>query len=202
VIFGLIPSQWIHHEHDNIARVIDKNPPKVQRSYPGIDGKQYWGTKVTIDPTASVRPTAILTDGVTIGAHTRVGPYVVINGGVKIGHHCDLRAGIDFHTGLPGGNYVYFGERVHIGSSRTNGFDSPLWMKDYTYISPNTVVHATKVDSNVYYGANASTDYGDYVEQGAVVKSLRRQRSVECANPLYPIELQPRSGPHCIRQSV
>lgn len=126
---------------------------------------------MTIDPTASVHPTAILTDGVTIGAHTRVGPYVVINGGVKIGHHCDLRAGMNFHTGLPVGNYVYFGERVHIGSSRTNGFDSPLWKKDYTYISPNTVVHATKVDSNVYYGANASTDYGDYVEQGAVIKS-------------------------------
>ena len=33
-------------------------------------------------------------------------------------------------------------------------------------------------------------------------KQLRRQKSVECANPLDPIELQPRSGPHCIRQSV
>jgi hypothetical protein len=31
---------------------------------------------------------------------------------------------------------------------------------------------------------------------------LRRQKPVECANPLNPIELQPRPGPHCIRQSV
>ncbi len=170
-IFGLVPSQWIHYELDNIAKAIDRNPPKVQESYPGIDGKQYWGSDVKIDPTANVHPTALLSDGVTIGAHTRVGPYVVITGGVKIGHHCDLRAGMDFHTGLPVGNHVYFGERVHIGSSRTGGFDSPIWIKDCSFISPNSVVHATKVDSNVYYGANATTDYGDHVEQGAVLKS-------------------------------
>ncbi len=40
-IFGLVPSLWIHYENDNIAREIDRNPPKVQKSYPGIDGKQY-----------------------------------------------------------------------------------------------------------------------------------------------------------------
>src|SRR4030042_3760518 len=35
-IFGLVPSLWIHYENDNIAREIDRNPPKVQKSYPGI----------------------------------------------------------------------------------------------------------------------------------------------------------------------
>ncbi len=170
-VFGLVPARWIHYEHDNIAKAIDRDPPRVQKSYPGIDGKQYWGTNVQVDPTASVHPTAILSDGVVIGPHSRVGPYVVITGGVKLGHHCDLRAHMDFHTGVPVGNNVYFGERVHIGSSRTNGFDNPIWIKDNVYISPNAVVHATKVDAGVYYGANSTTDYGDAVEEGAVIKS-------------------------------
>src|ERR1039457_6279202 len=40
-IFGLIPSVWIHYEHDRIAAAIDRNPPKRQESYPGINGKPY-----------------------------------------------------------------------------------------------------------------------------------------------------------------
>jgi carbonic anhydrase/acetyltransferase-like protein (isoleucine patch superfamily) len=170
-IFGLIPAQWIHYEQDNLAKEIDKNPPRVQQSYPGIDGRPFWGSNVKVDPTAEVHPTAILSNGVTVGPHTRIGPYVVITGGAKIGHHCDLRAGMDIHTGLPIGNYVFLGERVHIGSSRTGGFDSPLWIKDGVYVSPNAVVHATKVDAGVYYGANATSDYGDHIAEGAILKS-------------------------------
>lgn len=43
-IFGLIPSQWIRHENDNIARAIDKAPPKygraTQASMAGSTGAQ------------------------------------------------------------------------------------------------------------------------------------------------------------------
>ncbi len=170
-IFGLIPSRWIHYEHDNIANAIDKHPPKVQKSYPGIDGRQYWGSNVKVDPMAMVHPTVILVGNVTIGPYTRVGPGVVLSG-TTIGHHCDIRANVNIRgPGIDVGNYVFLGERIHVGNSRTNGFDNPLWIKDSSYISPGAVVHANKVDANVYYGANASADYGCHIEQGAVLKS-------------------------------
>ena len=170
-IFGLIPTRWIHYENDTVAKAIDKTPPKVQTSYPGIDGRQYWSQSVKIDPTAKIHPTVILGGGVTIGAHTRVGPGVVLSG-TTIGHHSDIRANVNIRgPGIDVGNYVFLGERIHVGNSRTNGFDNPLWIKDYSYISPGSVVHANKVDANVYYGANSAADYGCHVEQGAVVKS-------------------------------
>lgn len=167
-IFGVIPSAWIHTENDQIAREIDRNPPKARASYAGIDGRPLWkGAKV--DPTAQVHPTAILVN-TTIGAHTRVGPNVVIMRAV-IGHHCDIRANTNIRADTVIGNYCLIGERVHVGSARDGGFDNPLWIKDYTYISPGSVVHATKIDEGVYYGANALTDYGCCVHSNVVLTS-------------------------------
>jgi carbonic anhydrase/acetyltransferase-like protein (isoleucine patch superfamily) len=167
-IFGVIPSTWIHSENDQIAREIDRNPPKNRSSYPGIDGRPYWkGAKV--DPTAQVHPTAILID-TTIGAHTRVGPNVVIMRAV-IGHHGDIRANTNIRADTVIGNYCLIGERVHVGSARDGGFDNPLWIQDYTYISPGSVVHATKIDEGVYYGSNALTDYGCYAHRNVVLMS-------------------------------
>jgi len=168
-ILGVIPSTWIRYENDQIARQIDRNPPKGRSSYPGIDGKPYWTGKSKVDPTAQVHPTAILINA-TIGAYTRVGPYVVIARAV-IGHHSDIRAISNIRSDTVIGDYCLIGERSHVGSSRDGGFDNPLWIKDYTYISPGSVVHATKIDDGVYYGANAMTDYGAYVHRNAVLMS-------------------------------
>jgi carbonic anhydrase/acetyltransferase-like protein (isoleucine patch superfamily) len=164
-IFGVIPSTWIHTENDQIAREIDRNPPKARASYAGVDGRPFWkGAKV--DPTAQVHPTAILVN-TTIGAHTRVGPNVVIMRAV-IGHHCDIRANTNIRADTVIGNYCLIGERVHVGSARDGGFDNPLWIKDYSYISPGSVVHATKIDEGVYYGAHVLTDYGCCVHSNVV----------------------------------
>ncbi len=169
-IFGVIPAQWIHQENDKIAGDIDANPPKVRTSYPGISGKKYWKGSVTIDPTAQVHPTAILMGPVKIGAHTRIGPNVII-AGATIGHHCDVRAGVNIRAKTEIGNYCFIGERIHIGASRDGGFDDPLWIKDYTYLSPGSVVHASRIDEGVYYGANVMTDYGTYIERYAILRS-------------------------------
>jgi carbonic anhydrase/acetyltransferase-like protein (isoleucine patch superfamily) len=116
-IFGLIPARWMRYEHDNIAKAIDQNRPKVQKSYPGVDGRPYWGRNVKIDPTAKVHPTVILVGSVTIGAYTRVGPGVVLSG-TTIGHHCDIRANVNIRgPGIDVGNYVFLGERIHVGNS-------------------------------------------------------------------------------------
>jgi carbonic anhydrase/acetyltransferase-like protein (isoleucine patch superfamily) len=58
-----------------------------------------------------------------------------------------------------------------VGSARDGGFDNPLWIRDYAYISPGSVVHATKIDDGVYYGANALTDYGAWVQRDTVLLS-------------------------------
>jgi carbonic anhydrase/acetyltransferase-like protein (isoleucine patch superfamily) len=165
-IFGVIPSQWIHYENDQIAREIDRNPPKPRSNYAGIDGRPYW-KEAKVDPTAQVHPTAILTN-TTIGAHTRIGPNVVI-ARARIGDHCDIRANSNIRSDVVIGSYCFIGERTHIGSSRDGGFDNPLWIKDYAYISPGSVVHATKIDEGVYYGANAVTDYGTYLHANALL---------------------------------
>jgi carbonic anhydrase/acetyltransferase-like protein (isoleucine patch superfamily) len=163
-----MPAKWIHSENDGIAREIDQNPPKARSSYPGIDGRPYW-KNAKVDPTAQIHPTAILVN-TTIGAHTRVGPNVVI-ARATIGHHCDIRANSNIRADTDIGNYCLIGERVHIGSARDGGFDNPLWIKDGTYISPGSVVHATKIDENVYYGANALTDYGCCLHSNVVLLS-------------------------------
>jgi carbonic anhydrase/acetyltransferase-like protein (isoleucine patch superfamily) len=168
-IFGVVHASAIHQENDQIAKAIERNPPKARNSYPGIDGRPFWSGKVNVDPTAQVHPTAILMN-TTIGAHSRVGPNVVIARAV-IGHHCDIRANTNIRSDVVIGNYCLLGERTHVGSSRDGGFDNPLWIKDYTYVSPGSVVHATKIDEGVYYGANALTDYGGYLHRNALLTS-------------------------------
>jgi carbonic anhydrase/acetyltransferase-like protein (isoleucine patch superfamily) len=167
-ILGVVPSTWIHAENDQIARQIDLNPPKPRSSYAGIDGRPFW-KDAKVDPTAQVHPTAILLNA-TIGAQTRVGPNVVIMRAV-IGHHCDIRANTNIRADTVIGNYCLIGERVHVGSARDGGFDNPLWIKDYAYIGPGSVVHATKIDEGVYYGPNALTDYGCWVHRNVVLMS-------------------------------
>lgn len=167
-IFGVIPVKWIQYDNDQIAKEINKNPPKVNASYPGIDHRKLWkGAKV--DPTAQVHPSAILSN-CTIGAYTKIGPYVVIDRAI-IGNHCEIRANSNIRSDVTIGNYCFFGERFHLGSSRTGGSDNPLWIKDYVYVSPGSVVHATKVESGVYYGANVLTDYGDWIFDNALLMS-------------------------------
>jgi len=170
-IFGLIPSRWIHYENDRIAAAIDKNPPKRMETYPGIDGKQFWSGDHKIDPTAKIHPTAILMKNIVIGAYTRVGPGVIIQEGTRIGSHCDIRANANIRAPATIGNYVFIGERVHVGDSRTGGMDNPLFIKDYSYVSPGSVVHTPKMDAEVYYGANVTSDYGALIGEGAILTS-------------------------------
>ena len=170
-IFGLIPSVWIHYENDLIAASIDRNPPKRQERYPGIAGRPYWTGSPKVDTTAQIHPTAILMGRITIGPYTRVGPNVIIGENTTIGSHCDIRANTNIRAPTVIGDYVLIGERVHVGDSRTGGSDNPLWIKDYSYIGPGSVVHATKIDAEVYYGANVTSDYGSYVGEGSIVMS-------------------------------
>jgi carbonic anhydrase/acetyltransferase-like protein (isoleucine patch superfamily) len=175
-ILGLIPMESIRQESARIAQAIDANPPKPRQSYGGINGKPFWKGDVKVDPTAQIHPTAILLGPVTVGAHTRIGPNAIVTRAM-IGHHCYIGAGTNIRSDTTIGNYVYIGERVHIGSSRAasspriTGFDNPLWIKDRVFVGPGSVLHATRADDGVYYGANAFSDYGSYVEKGAVVKS-------------------------------
>ena len=170
-IFGVIPAQWIPFEARRIAAEIDRNPPKPKDSYPGIDGRQFWTGKPEVDPTAQVHPTAILVGHIIIGAHTRIGPNVIIGENTNIGSYCEVGANTNIRAPSVIGDHVYIGERVHIGDSRTGGFDNPLWIKSYTYIGPGSVLHATKVDGEVYYGANVTSDYGTYIGEGSIVRT-------------------------------
>lgn len=175
-ILGLIPMETIRQESAQIAKAIDANAPKPRQSYGGIAGKPFWKGDVKVDPTAEVHPTAILLGPLTVGAHTRIGPNAILTR-ATIGHHCYIGAGVNIRSDTTIGNYVYIGDRVHIGSSRAAssskvpGFDNPLWIKDNVYVGPGSVIHATRIDDGAYYGANAFTDYGSWVEKGAVVKS-------------------------------
>jgi carbonic anhydrase/acetyltransferase-like protein (isoleucine patch superfamily) len=168
-VFGMVPAQWNHTENDRMAKEIDAHPPQHRASYPGIDGRRYWSSKVKVDPAAQIHPTAILLDA-SIGPYTRVGPYAVI-ARATIGGHCDIRANSNIRADIVIGSYCLIGERVHVGSSRDGGFDNPLWMKDHAYIGPGSVVHATKIDDDVYYGANAVTDYGTWLHRAALAMS-------------------------------
>jgi carbonic anhydrase/acetyltransferase-like protein (isoleucine patch superfamily) len=169
-VFGVLPAGWIRSESGKIAEEIDRNPSQPRKSYPGIDGKQFWKGDLKIDPTAEIHPTAILAGPLAIGAHTRIGPNVILMR-ASVGDYCDIRANTNIRADIKIGNHVYIGERVHIGSSRDGGFDNPLWIKDNVYLGPGSVVHAGRLDDDVYYGANVTTDYGSYMERGADLKS-------------------------------
>ena len=170
-IFGVIPADWIRFESKRIAAEIDRNPPQPKDSYPGIDGRQFWSGKPEVDPTAQIHPTAILMGNIVVGAHTRIGPNVIIGENTKIGSYCEIGANTNIRAPSVIGDHVYIGPRVHVGDSRTGGFDNPLWIKSYTYIGPGSVLHATKVDGEVYYGANVTSDYGTYIGEGSIVRS-------------------------------
>jgi carbonic anhydrase/acetyltransferase-like protein (isoleucine patch superfamily) len=103
----------------------------------------------------------------------------VLDGGVSVGSHCDIRANASVRANTAIGDYVFIGERVQVGNSRTGGLDDPLWIKSYSYIGPGSAVHATKVDAEVYYGANVTSDYGTAVGEGSILTSGASMRHDE-----------------------
>ena len=114
---------------------------------------------MTIDPDASIHPTALVDDGATIGASSRVWHWVHISGGAVIGERCSL------------GQNVFVGHRVRIGNNvkiqnNVSVYDN-VTLEDDVFCGPSMVF------TNVYNprsAVNRKDEYRDtVVERGATL---------------------------------
>lgn len=72
--------------------------------------------KYSVHADAQVHPTAILGDGVAIGARSRIGPYAVIGAGVQIGSGCTIGSAAAIGFALIG-NDIEIGSGARIGGA-------------------------------------------------------------------------------------
>ena len=114
---------------------------------------------MTIDPNATIHPTALVDEGATIGAGSRVWHWVHISAEAVIGERCSL------------GQNVFVGNRVRIGNNvkiqnNVSVYDN-VTLEDVVFCGPSMVF------TNVYNPRSAVSRKDEYrdtvVEQGATL---------------------------------
>jgi UDP-2-acetamido-3-amino-2,3-dideoxy-glucuronate N-acetyltransferase len=114
---------------------------------------------MSIDPTVTIHPTALVDEGATIGADSRVWHWVHISSGAVIGERCSL------------GQNVFVGNRVRIGNNvkiqnNVSVYDN-VTLEDDVFCGPSMVF------TNVYNPRSAVSRKDEYrdtvVEQGATL---------------------------------
>jgi UDP-3-O-[3-hydroxymyristoyl] glucosamine N-acyltransferase len=127
---------------------------------------------------AGIHPTAVVGDGVTVGAGTNVGPRVVLGDGVVIGKNCNILAGVTIYAGTVLGDGVVVQAGAVLGStgfgyvrnSETGEYlifpqQGRLYVEDNVEIGANTTIdrgalgetrigRGTKIDNLVHIGHN------------------------------------------------
>jgi UDP-3-O-[3-hydroxymyristoyl] glucosamine N-acyltransferase len=127
---------------------------------------------------AGIHLTAVVGDGVTIGAGTNVGPRVVLGDGVVIGKNCNILAGVTIYAGTVLGDGVVVQAGAVLGStgfgyvrnSETGEYlvfpqQGRLYVEDNVEIGANTTIdrgalgetrigRGTKIDNLVHIGHN------------------------------------------------
>jgi len=114
---------------------------------------------MSIDPTVTVHPSAIVDDGATIGAGSRVWHFVHVCSGAVIGERCSM------------GQNVFVGNRVRIG--RNCKIQNNVSIYDNVYLDDDVFCGPSMVFTNVYNPRSAvirKDEYRDtYVRRGATL---------------------------------
>jgi UDP-2-acetamido-3-amino-2,3-dideoxy-glucuronate N-acetyltransferase len=114
---------------------------------------------MSIDPTVTIHPTALVDEGATIGADSRVWHWVHISAGAVIGERCSL------------GQNVFVGNRVRIGNNVK--IQNNVSVYDNVTLEDNVFCGPSMVFTNVYNPRSAVSRKDEYrdtvVEQGATL---------------------------------
>lgn len=127
-------------------------------------------TQATIDKRANIHPTAILGDGVSIGAHVSIAEYAVIGDGVCIASGSVIGHGVQIseQTLIDANVIIYaacqLGKRCHISAGAVIGADGFGFaehvvseIKQWTAIPQTGIV---RIGDDVHIGANTTVDRG------------------------------------------
>ena len=114
---------------------------------------------MSIDPAASIHPTALVDEGATIGAGSRVWHWVHISSGAVIGEHCSF------------GQNVFVGNCVRIGNNVK--IQNNVSVYDNVSLEDNVFCGPSMVFTNVYNPRSAVSRKDEYrdtvVELGATL---------------------------------
>ncbi|WP_263384106.1 UDP-3-O-(3-hydroxymyristoyl)glucosamine N-acyltransferase [Granulicella arctica] len=109
---------------------------------------------------SGVHATAVIGDGVVVGAGTTVGPHVVIGDGVELGEECSIGARVTIYAGSVLGNRVVVQAGAVLGST---GFGYARDQQTGRYLlfpQQGTLV----IEDDVEIGANTTIDRGALAE--------------------------------------
>lgn len=106
-----------------------------------------------IDSSATIHPSAVIGEGVSIGARSHIGPNVTLGAGVRIGSNCIIQAGVQVMRSILGDNIVV-SQNAAIGQA---GFG-------FTMDGPHPVdlpqLGRVIIHNNVKIGSNTTIDRG------------------------------------------
>ena len=137
-----------------------------------------------VDPSPSIHPTAIVGDGVTIGAGTEIGPYAVLSGPLNVGRGCSIGAhciigGEPEHRSLTKSGRIIIGDNtvfrescvVHHGTGqRDTSIGSHCYIMNKAYIAHDSVVgDGVTLSSGVSLGGHVTVQAGANIGLNAAV---------------------------------
>lgn len=133
-------------------------------------------SKITIDPTAEVHPSAILEGNITIGKYTKIGAGTVITGNVTIGDYTRIECNVVIRGNNTIGSWVHIydlvciegGRPAKVGSSTAEVSDRSI-IGDYCWINHGATMHGSQLGEGAVLDLNACLDYNCRIGKGAIV---------------------------------
>jgi UDP-3-O-[3-hydroxymyristoyl] glucosamine N-acyltransferase len=105
---------------------------------------------------AGVHPTAVIGEGVVIGAESSIGPYVVLGDGVRVGKNCRIDSRVTIYPGVVLGDEVTVQAGAVLGSAGFGYARSPETGEYVLFPQQGRLV----IEDRVEIGANTTIDRG------------------------------------------
>lgn len=105
---------------------------------------------------AQIHPTAILGNGVRIGATSRIGPYSVLGDGVVVGECCEILSNVTIYSGTSLGDRVLVQAGAVLGSTGFGYARNATTGQYIAFPQQGTLV----IEDDVEIGANSTIDRG------------------------------------------
>ncbi len=133
-------------------------------------------SKITIDPTAEVHPSAILEGNITVGKYTKIDAGTVITGNVTIGDYTRIECNVVIRGNNTIGSWVHIydlvciegGRPAKVGSSTAEVPDRSI-IGDYCWINHGATMHGSQLGEGAVLDLNACLDYNCRIGKGAIV---------------------------------
>ena len=146
------PHIVVKDSHEAFAKIVSHFRPRVEVTVPG----EGIAKGASIDETAVIHPSAVISDGVIIGQRTRIMPGVVVMPFCRIGDDCVIHSSVTLYE------YTEVADRVTIHAGSVLGAHGFGYRQQAGRHIPTAQLGYVVVESDVEIGASATIDRGTY----------------------------------------